>query len=230
VCEWYRAGERERAQQIMTRLDTLFGRGAMKTTEFKQPLDVFVQKQTFDQYQSQPHIAPRDIWASLRYGFKMSMLAGRPEVLVDALQFANTVTTWYKENHWNEYNTKFGSARMADIVHQLEDSTEIAYLQLLTDPGVKMQDRMTMWANTDRVEAEAFKRPPALRALSYDQMMPVLRQQFAAHELSRTLTVEQAFPAPQGLDNARALLLKRKQDRERQKEEQRARESIERRS
>jgi hypothetical protein len=230
ICFWYRAGERARAQALMTRLDNLFGSGATMTSKYKLPLDVFVHNETFDQYQAQPHVAPRDISASLLYGFKMAMLGNRPEVLRDAVEFADTVTKWYKENHWNEFETKFGSARMGDLVHEIEDSTEIAYLQLLSNPDVTMTDRMRIWANTDRVESEVFKRSPALRALVYDRLMPGLRQQFANHEQAQKMTADQAFPAPPGLDNARAVLLQRKQDREKQKEEQRSRETIERQS
>lgn len=230
ICEWYRAGERARAQALMDRLNSLFGAGATQTGRFRLPLDVFVKNETFDQYQAQPHTAPRDIWASIRYGFKMSLLSNRPEVLRDALQFADTVTTWFKENHWNDYVTKFGSARMGDLVHDLEDSTEIGYLQMMTDPGVRMSDRIKMWSATDKVESEVFKRPPALRALVYDRMMPGLRQQYASSEQSQAMSVEQAFPAPSGLDNARAILLKRKQDREKEQAEKTARDAIERKS
>jgi hypothetical protein len=230
ICEWYRAGERARAQALMTRLNSLFGSGPTGTSRFRKDLDIFVHDETFDQYQAQPHVAPRDIWASLRYGFKMALLGNRPEVLTDALKFADTVTTWYKENHWNDFVTKFGSSRMGDLVHELEDSTEIGYLQMMTDPGMKLNDRITMWANTDRVESEVFKRAPVLRALVYDRMMPAVRQQFQTHELAARMTADQAFPAPQGLDNARAVLLQRKQERERQKEENRKRDELERKS
>ncbi len=230
ICEWYRAGERARAQALMSRLNDLFGSGATGSSRFRQDLDIFVHNETFDQYQAQPHVAPRDIWASLRYGFKMALLGNRPEVLGDAIEFADTVTQWYKENHWNDFVNKFGRARMGDLVHELEDSVEIGYLQMMTDPGLKLNDRITMWANTDRIETEVFKRPPVLRALVYDRMMPGLRQQFTGHELSQRMTADQAFPAPRGLDNARAVLLKRKQDRDREKEEQRARDEAARKS
>ena len=230
ICEWYRAGERPRAQALMSRLDSLFGSGATGSPRFRKPLDLFVHDETFDQYQAQPHTAPRDIWASLRYGFKMALLANRPEVLRDALQFADTVTKWYKENHWNDFVTKMGTARMGDLVAELEESTEIGYLQMMTDPGITMTDRMTMWANTDKVETEVFRRAPALRALVYDRMMPSLRQQFEGHELAATMTVDQAFPAPAGLDNARTILLQRKQQREKAQEEARKREGSERKT
>jgi hypothetical protein len=229
ICEWYRAGERPRALALMRRLDNLFGSGALRTTEYKdaeQTLDVFVKNHTYDLYQAQPHLAPRDIWASLTYGYRMAFLYNQPQVLADAIRFANEVTTWYKENHWNDFVSKFGTGRMKDIVGELEDSAEFAYLLLLTSPAMRMQDRMAIWANTDRIEAEVNKRPPVLRAMVYDQMMPALRQQFVNHELGASMTVDQAFPAPPGLDAARQMLADRKARREKEKAENMERERI----
>ncbi len=226
ICEWYRAGERPRALALMNRLDKLFGSGATATSEYKLPLDVFVKNHTYDLYQQQPHLAPRDIWASLTYGYRMGFLYNQPQVLIDAIAFANEVTTWYRENHWNDFVSKFGTGRMKDIVADLEDSAEFAYLLLLSSPSMPMEDRMKIWANTDKVEAEVNKRPPVLRAMVYDQMIPTLRQQFANHELGKTMTAEQAFPAPPGLDNARQVLLERKNRREKEQQAETAREQI----
>jgi hypothetical protein len=229
ICEWYRAGERQRALSLMRRLDSLFGSGAMGTTEYKDPeatLDVFVKNHTYDMYQQQPHLAPRDIWASLTYGYRMAFLYNQPQILTDAIRFADEVTTWYKENHWNDFVTKFGTGRMKDIVAELEDSAEFAYLLLLTSPAMRMEDRMKIWANTDRIEAEVNNRPPVLRAMVYDRMIPAVRQQFASHELSNGMTAEQAFPAPPGLDLARQKILDRKNRREKEQQEEAQREKI----
>jgi hypothetical protein len=230
VCEWYRAGETERAQAILDRLDSLFGSGPTATFEFKKPLDKFVRDQTFDEYQVQPHLAPRDIWGSLRYGFKVGVLSGRPDVLCAAMKFANTVTDWYKNNSWNEYENKWGIGRMKEIIGDLEDSAELAYLQLITDPGVKLRDRIAIWANTDRVESQCTRQPPVFRAMVYDRAMPSLQRQLAASELSKSLSLEQAFPPPPGLDQAREILVKRQQQRLQEKEEARQRDPISRKS
>jgi len=215
VREWYRAGETERAEAIMARLDKLFGgTGPTANRRWTQPLDVFVRTETFDEYQSQPHLAPSDIAASLRYGFKVGILSGRPEVLRDALKFVKEVTDWYKGNDWYDYINRFGEARMADLIGSVEDSTEMAYLQMITDPGINMTDRRTLWANTDKIEGEATGRAPAVRAMVYDRVRPALMRQFQRSELSAQITFEQAFPAPPGIENARQVLLQRQQERQ----------------
>lgn len=227
ICELYHEGETEKAAKLMKRLDTLFGSGVTGTDVYKQPLDIFVQSITLDQYQAQPHFAPQDIWASLRYGFKVGILTDRPEVLRDSLNFAATVTKWFKENSWNNYIDKYGESRIADIIGQIEDSAEIAYLQLITDSGIKLEQRQAIWANTDRVEAQVIrerpdllKRPaPALRAMVYDRVMPMLEQQLAGSELSQKFTVDELFPAPPGLEQQRAMLAQRQQEREKKMEE-----------
>jgi len=214
VREWYRSGETERAQAIMNRLDKLFGYGVIANPKWRQPLDVFVRNETFDEYQTQPHLAPSEIAATLRYGFKVGILSGRPEVLRDSLKFVKEVTDWFKGNHWYDYVNRFGEARMADLIGSVEDSTELAYLQMITDPGIKMSDRRTIWANTDKIETEATGKPPAMRSLTFDRAKPALMRQFERNELSAQLKFEEAFPAPPGLENARAILLQRQQERQ----------------
>ncbi len=240
ICEWFRAGETQEAQKLMNRMNSLFGvPGSMFfNNKWQQPLDVFVHGETFDQYQAQPHLAPRDVSASLRYGFKVGILSGRPDVLRDALVFAGQVTNWFKTNSWNNYKTMFGEGRIAELIGDLDESADLAYLQMITDPGIKMLDRMTIWAQTDRVESElirqaplALKRQnPLFRALVYDRAAPALQQQFMSNALGQKYKFEEAFPPPPGLELARKMLADRKAERERQREEIRQRDPATRKS
>jgi hypothetical protein len=226
VCEMYRSGELNRAQSMLDKLDERFGRGTVATRKFKKPLDVFVHDETFDQYQVQPHLATRDIYAALRYGFRVGVIQNRPEVLRGSLGFVKQVTELFKGIHWNDYVTKFGEGRMADLIGEIEDSVEIGYLITMTDPQTPMQDRIMIWRNTDRVLAEATRAAPVLRALVYDRMMPSVAQQFASNELSVSMTVSEAFPEPPGLDLQRQALLQRQQERQRIREEIRKRDEL----
>lgn len=235
ICEWYRAGELGRADRLMKLMDGLFGQpGPMFNNRWKQPLEVFVHKETFDEYQRQPHLAPRDVSASLRYGFKVGVLTGRSEVLRDSLIFAGKVIDWFKNNSWNDYTTKFGEGRIADIIGDLEECADLAYLQMITDPGIRIPDRMAIWSQTDRVESDLIRDQPLLlkrqaplfRALVYDRARPSLESQFMQNELSDKMKFEEAFPPPPGLESARKVLLEREQERERKREEIKQRDPI----
>jgi hypothetical protein len=229
ICEWYRAGETERAQKLMTMMNNLFGvpNTPLFNNKYQKDLDLFVRDETYDQYQAQPHLAPRDVSASLGYGFKVGVLYGRPELLYQSLRFADTVTTFFHKNNWNDYTTKFGEGRIADILGDLDESADLTYLQMIVDPSIKMLDRMTIWAGTDRVEMEVIRRDatllkrntPLFRALVYDRAMPILQQQFQADEMGQQMTFVEAFPPPPGLDAAREFLTKRQQAREQKMEE-----------
>jgi hypothetical protein len=232
ISEWYRSGEVERAKQLMHRLDTLFGRGAHPPRGDYDPelLDVFVKKETFEQYETQPHVAPRDVAASLEYGFKMGVFGGEKgiEILRNALQFANDVTNHFKTNEYYQHNTKFGTRRIADIIGDLEDTSEYAFLDLMTDPSMPWEQRQAIWAGIDRVETAVTGRAPALRALVYDRIMPALAQQFVTSPYSQRFTVDQFFPAPPGLDIARQHLAQRKLARDKQREAEAARDPLSR--
>ena len=118
--EWYRAGETERAKQLMRRLDALFGRGARppKPGYEEENIDLFVKNETYEAWEGQPWAAPRDVSATLEYGFKMGVFGGEKgvEVLRNALRFANDVTVYFKNNEYYQSATKFGSRRIADVI------------------------------------------------------------------------------------------------------------------
>src|SRR5678816_1887786 len=127
------------------------------------------------------------------------------------MTFAKEVTTWFKTNKYYEYVDKYGESRVADILLDLEDSSEIIYLQLMQDPTIRLEQRKAIWDNTDRVESEVVRDHPellgrsyaAFRALVYDRLMPVLQQQLAMNELSKQYTLEEYFPPPPGLEQQR---------------------------
>jgi hypothetical protein len=221
IREWYRQGEIEKAQALMDRLDSLFGRGGFPpNNQYNIPLDVFVANETRGEYDRQPHLAPSDVSASLRYGFRVGIGQGRPEVYREAIKFANEVTTYYKSHETVDYTTKLGSARMRDIIGQLEQSAEIAFLQLMIDPSIPMEERMTIWAGVDEIE-------PQLRLRVYDKLARPLGEQLSLHPLSRSLSMGDAFPEPPGLDAWRQQIALERQ-REQQAAEAARKQGVER--
>lgn len=237
ICEWYHAGETEKAQALMDELDQYFGRGATPpNNQYNLPLDIFVQRETYDQYQAQPHLAARDVWASLRYGLTVGCLDNNPKVLAEALKFSDEVTAYFKGNSFNDYVNKFGEGRMSDLLGMLDDSFEEVFLDVMRDPTISFEKRSQIWQNVDRISAEAWSkvqwgRPmpmPPLRALVYDKLKPALDQQLSRSALRQKFTVDQLFPAPPGIEQAREALKQRQAEREKKREEIRQRDPIER--
>lgn len=226
IREWYRAGETHRAQQLMDMMDSIFGSGQSvhvgQDYRWSQPLDVFVREEVRDQYQFQPHLAPSDVAASLRYGLRYGIGQNRPEVWEQAIHFARQVTDFFKGNDYYDYVNKFGRGRMSEIIGALENSAETALLQLMTDTTIPLEERLTVWRQIDEYE-------PQLRLRIYDWVRPSIEQQYNNHPMSTRFTLAQVFPTPRGIEAYRAQMARERAARERALEEQRQREEIDRR-
>jgi hypothetical protein len=213
VREAYRSGDRERARRLYDRLDELFGTGAgIGSGVYRVPLERFVQKEVYDQYQFQPHLAPSDVAASFRYGLLYGLGQGDLELFRQAVEFADQVTTYFKNDEYNFYNTKFGEGRMRDIIKGVGDSAAIALALLMVDPSLRMEDRITVWSQVDRVD-------PELRARVYDEVRAPFEKQFATHFLSRRYTLDQALPQPPNLEQVRAKMAQEIADWEKQRQQ-----------
>lgn len=202
VREAYRSGETERAQRLLDKLDQRFGfreDGTRLHFEFAVPLDVFVKKEVEGEYEFQPFLAPNDAVSALRYAFRVGIGQDRPEVYKDAKVFVKGVIDYFQGNKYNDFLNKFGRARMGELIGRLEETEPIAFLQLMTDPTIQLQEKMTIWAKVDKEE-------PELRLKVYDRMAPILERQFARHELSQKYTFNQLFPQPPGLEQYRRQL------------------------
>lgn len=225
IREWYRAGETQRAQQLMDMMDQIFGSGQSihvgRDPRWSQPLDVFVREEVRDQYQFQPHLAPSDVAASLRYGLRVGIGQNRPEVWEQAVHFASQVTEFFKRNEYYDFENKFGRGRMSEIIGALETSAETALLQLMTDTTIPLEERLTIWRQIDQYQ-------PQLRLRVFDWIRPSIVQQFNSHPLSTKFALEQVFPTPPGIEAYRAHLAREREARERALQEQRRREQIDR--
>ncbi|NNM26159.1 MAG: hypothetical protein HKO59_09270 [Phycisphaerales bacterium] len=188
--------------------------------KYSVPLDVFVMDQVKGEYTFQPHLAPSEAVASLRYAFREGIGRDRPEVYKEAVEFVDQVIAYFKGNEYNNYVTRFGSARMADLLADLETTRQRTFIQVMTDPTLGMGEKQLIWSNIDKQE-------PILRVQTYDLLAPPLQQQFARHELSRERTFEEVFPPPPGLALYREQLEQLRREQERQKQEQAERDEFE---
>jgi hypothetical protein len=227
IRELYRSGEWAEAQRLMDRLDAIFGTGQMggavgANPIYSMPLDVFVRDQVQAEYAFQPHLAPSEVAAALRRGIRVGVINDRQDVFEQSLIFAQRVTEYFKGNEYYEFVNKFGRGRMNELIQQLEGSLETAFEQLMRDPTVPLQERLTIWRQIDRFE-------PRLRVRVYDRVKPHIEQQFAMNPLAQRFELAQVFPQPPGIDAYRAQLARQRAEREQRLQEEREREAIQRR-
>lgn len=231
VREAYRSGEHDRAQALLGRLNDRFGTGrpdAMGDTEYALPLDVFVRNEIRENYAFQPHLAPSEAVASMRYAFRVGVGQGREDVYRKAVIFVNQVITIFKENEYYDFENKFGMERMAALMKDFPTLQEGVFVQLMVDPSLRLQERATIWSRVDRVVSEVDPvNGPMLRALAWDRIGPSLNQQLARHELGQRFAFEELFPPPPGLARARAIIARRQAAQQDATQEQRNRDQIE---
>lgn len=190
IRQLYREGEHALAQRYLDRLNSLYGEGSKQVNpDFKLPLDVFVWQNTRGEYELQPHIAPGEVAASLRYGYIVGFGEGRPEVFEEAYKFAKQVTEWFKTNDVNDFETKFGTGRMSQILGNLEQSVHVVFGQVVTDPALPLVQRLLI-----------YNRAPAwLQQRVFDQIGGIVEQQFMNDPLSARMQFATVFPEPPGM-------------------------------
>ena len=203
IREAYRAGELDRARAMLDRLDGLFGRGASPPNhKYNEDLDVFVMDETKGEYDRQPHMAPNDVIASLRYGLRVGVGQRRPDVYKEAIKFANEVTEYFRTHEGIDFDTKMGTGRMRDLVAVLGKSAEIAFLQLMIDPSVSYEERAQIWAQVDEFE-------PELRLRTSDRIRPLVERELQMGPLAGRVSIDEFLPEPPGIEAFRAAMAAR---------------------
>ena len=199
VRELYRSGEEVLAQRYLDRLNDLYGMGNPQLPDplYAQPLDVFVWKQIQGEYEFQPHLAASDVSASLRYAFRVGLGQNRPEILQKAMVFAKKVTAYFKGNDYNAFLTKMGSARLGDLISNLENSAVTVFAELMVDTSLDMIERLQIF---DRA-------PDDLKVRVYDLIAPLLCAQLEAHQLGSRVPCESVLPEPPGLEEYRRRIM-----------------------
>ncbi len=187
-----RMGERDAAQTILDKLDAYYGPGTIwNNPEFRRPLDKIVEVEVLGEYDMQPHLAPADVAGALRYGFVVGLGGDRPEVFQQAVEFANGVRRYFRENDWNNYTTKFGTGRIRDLVRQLDEIYFDVFAQVMTDRSIDFLDRLTIYVRV----------PEEHRVEIYDRILPQLARELEGGPLmARYESMERILPPPRGIE------------------------------
>lgn len=192
----FRAGERERAQEILDRLDDLFGRGGLvPNAAYSVPLDMFVQEETYGAYLEQPWAAYGDVQAALMRGYREGLLLGREGVLEDAIKFARDLTLYFKESETFDYVNKFGEARMTALVTDIDRSIADVFAFVLIDTQMPLVDRLTIYNRA----------PVEQQMLVYDLARDAVEAEFSASPLASRIDFANIFPEPEGMDAYRQM-------------------------
>ena len=186
-------------------MDNLYGSNApLGNPIYSQSLEVFVEKETFEQYDQQPFLAPSEVAASLRHGIRM-LAHNRKEVYEQALKFADTITTFFKVNRYQNFETKMGTGRLKDLIGTLENSLVTVCAQLMVDTTLEFQERLRIYRRL----------PPDLQLAVYDTIWPEIARQLQASDLKGVIPIGTALPEPPGIEEyrrRRALEDSRKED------------------
>lgn len=195
VRELYHAGDVDGAQLVLERLDRLYGSGgAVPNATYQRPLADFVQEITYGEYEMQPEVARSDVFSVLERGFREGLLLENEQVLKEALEFARDLTKYFREARYNDFVNKFGEGRMKDLLGELDDSIPAVLKKVVLETSQPLLDRMVIYR----------KAPEDLRALIYDEVMPILKQEFEQSRLvGMGRTFDDIMPAPPGLEEAR---------------------------
>ena len=191
VRDWFRRGERERAQKILDLLDEKFGMGnkMMPKPDYAYDLEVFVRNQVEGQYEAQPPLAISDVAASLHYGFRLGLAQGDPELMEDAIAFADEVRTFFRTNDWFKDPDRYGELRIGDLLGELDNVALAVFSQLMIDRSIPLEERMTLWREVD-------KYLPQLQHRSYDYIHRQVEQELKTGPFGGKYTIDQILPEP----------------------------------
>ncbi|MCL4209375.1 MAG: hypothetical protein HRU76_14335 [Phycisphaeraceae bacterium] len=190
IRELYRMGYREDAETLLRRLDSLYGTGGLvPNTKYAVPLDVFVKRETLDEYDQQPHVATTDVQLSLYYGIRMGLAKGRPELYEEAKKFANEVLTYFRVNEYNNFINKFGEARINGIINSLSQVERAVYISIMMNTTIPLDERLRIYN---------LHTPDAMKVQIYDEIQPSLVNQINNSPLS-ALPMNALLPEPPGL-------------------------------
>ena len=119
------------------------------------------------------------------------------------MAFAKKVTAYFKGNDYNDFVTKFGSARLGDLIRDLESSAVTVFAELMVDRSLDMIERLQIFNRA----------PDDLKVKVYDLIKPLLCAELQGHQLGSRVPCDKVLPEPPGLELHRQRQLQAEEDR-----------------
>ena len=210
VRQLYRMGDKGGAQDLLDRLDSLYGTGHIPpTSKYLVPLDIFVRDKTYKEYEMQPHIATTDVFNALYYAIRAGLGRGNTELYDEAKAFADNVLKYFRFNKYSDFVNKFGVERISGIINTLERVEVEVFGRIMVDTSIPFEERMRIYN---------LHMPAKVRAEVYDIIRPQFEMQLEYSPLQQVMSIDQILPEPPGLDEVR----RRREQRARDQQQNRA--------
>lgn len=191
----YRRGDMRGAEQILARLDSLYGMGAVPPNpDYSLPLDVLVRRETLNEYEMQPFVAITDVQSALYYAIRAGLGRGNTELYEEARQFSNFVLRYFKENEYNNFVTKFGEGRISDLIGQLEQVELEVFGMMMMDQGIPLDERLRIYH---------YYSNEAVQRRVYDAIRPEIERQLRQNPALARLSINEVLPEPPGMSQFR---------------------------
>jgi len=201
---FYRRGDRERAEYWYQRLRTFEGMNTnTPDREFVMslPLDEFVEKELYDRYDS-PQVAVSEVFGALQAAYFNGLLVGDREIFEGSFEYARKAHAYFFQKQFNEVAASANTARME---YMDRDFTFVAGRMLAS---------MITTLPPDQAETVYDAAPNDLKRYAYDPLRTQWKQQVdALHDQGRSEPFDILFPQPPGMDEFRAFVERKKQER-----------------
>lgn len=188
VREAYMFGDHERAQEIYARLrnDEKFFQPE-HPDRFEAPLESFIMNETADRWSS-ISVARNDCIALLAAAFRFGLGRGDQQTFNRNVRMARAIyDNFYKDVGNRETILTPGEGR---LTFEWDDMLLQAFRMVMTDGISTMGERIAVWERADN----------SLKLRVYDNILTALQDNFQRSGLTDRMTLDKAFPPPEGLE------------------------------
>jgi len=201
---FYRRGDTERAEYWYRRLRTFEGQNTNtpdRTFVMSLPLEEFVEKELYDRFDS-PQVAVSEVYGALQSAYFNGLLVGDRETFEGSFSYARSAHAYFFQKQFNEVAASTNTARME---YMDRDFTFVA--------GRMLANTITALPPSE-AEIMYDAAPDDLKRYAYDPLALRWKNEIdALHESGASEPFDILFPEPSGMEEFRARLERKKDER-----------------